>query len=86
MLLSHNTDAFVVGNAYTTNDLGKINTETTATHLNVSKAAIIVRTTSIGDLKLESDETREISNVLDVTPSGVQPNYFSTAVTGYQVT
>jgi len=79
-----NTNAPLV--AYDIDQVGKIQTDTTATHMTNSKCTMMIRTTSRGDLKLMSDETREVSNVLDVTPADTNPIYIAPLMASYAVT
>lgn len=64
--------------------IGNFSTDSTNSHMNSSAITIRVRRYDRGCLRLESDEVREIANVLDVTPSGTRPVYVSRTIDNYQ--
>lgn len=78
-------DLTVGANTTATTGVGNIfRQDTTATHLGVSSSSLFVRRYDKVDLKIISDETREISNVNDVTPSSTKPFINMPLMSGYQ--
>lgn len=73
---------FGVGTTPGTTD-SRFASENSATHINVSSSVLTVRRYDKANLKLESDEVREINTVSDVAPSGTKPYFNAPLMTSY---
>lgn len=67
VLVAYN-DTTTTAAVYQTDTVGNI-----PTHTNVASCMLSIRVYQRGDLKLESDETREIGYTVDTTPNGNKP-------------